>query len=386
MKKTNSISLGLGSILALTIFALLLVSPRFLKGDEDDAGAVYTMTNDPLGNTVLVFKRSADGTLKNGGTFFTGGRGSGGKEPDFGLGNARALVLSKNNRFLFVVNPGSDDISAFAVSDDGLRLIDRQSSGGHQPISVTVDDNLLYVLNAGGNLGDSDNITGFTVRSDGRLTQLSGSTRRLSAPATGPAQIRFSPSGKVLVVTERNTNKIDTYTLGNDGRPTGHRVTLSDAETPFGFDFSYRNQLFVSDDFNDAPGAGALSSYLLSPDGGLHLVSSAVPAHESGACWVLVSRDGRFAYLANTVSSTISLYRIDAPSGRVTLIKAFQSLTGPTDMDFSRDGRFLYVLNPDQIGTNPGVGAFRVNREDGSLTPLPGVSGLPAFVDGLAAR
>ena len=46
------------------------------------------------------------------------------------------------------------------------------------------------------------------------------------------------------------------------------------------------------------------------------------------------------------------------------------------------------MLNPDQNGqTSPGINVFQVNRpEDGSLTSLPGVSGLPASVDGLVAR
>ena len=164
-------------------------------------------------------------------------------------------------------------------------------------------------------------------------------------------------------------------------------MTPSDAETPFGIYFGHQNQLFITDDFNDAPGAGALSSYVVSDDGSLQLVSSAVPAHESGACWVVVSNDGRFAYVANTVSSTISLYGIDTKSGRVDFHAAFQSLIGPTDMDFSRNGRFLYALTPDQIGGgSPGINAFRMNPQDGSLIALPGVSGLPASVDGLVAR
>jgi hypothetical protein len=62
------------------------------------------------------------------------------------------------------------------------------------------------------------------------------------------------------VVTEKATGIIDTYTVGKNGRPTGPRVTPADAETPFGFHFGNRNELFISDDFNDAPGKGALTA------------------------------------------------------------------------------------------------------------------------------
>lgn len=380
MKMRMAVCLGLGSILlALSTFAV--------RAEQEEVGAVYTMTNDPGGNAVLVFNRTADGTLTPGGSFPSGGLGTGGHEPDSGLANAGALALSENNHLLFVVNAGSDTISVFAVKDNGLSLIDVESSGGRQPISLTVTKDLLYVLNAGGNVGATDNITGFTIGTNGKLSLLGGSTRPLSAAATGPAQILFSQDGKILVVTERVKNNIDSYTVGKDGRAHGPRVTPSDAESPFGMYFGDRNRLFVSDDFNDAAGAGALSSYVVSDDGSLHLVSSAVPAHESGACWVVVSKDGRFAYVANTVSSTVSLYGIDAKSGRVDFRASFESLTNPTDMAISRNGRFLYVLNPDQDGGgSPGINAFRLNPHDGRLIPLPGVSGLPTSVDGLVAR
>lgn len=286
-----------------------------------------------------------------------------------------------------MVNPGSDDVSLFAVTKKGLQLLDRVGSGGHQPISVTVNGRLVYVLNAGGNVGDSDNISGFMVNKHGQLSPLGGSTRPLSTAVTSPAEIRFSPDGDVLVVTEKATNVIDTYTVGKDGRPTGPRVVPADAETLFGFDFGHDNNVFISDDFNDAPGAGALSSYRVAHDGSLHLVSSKVPAHLSGACWVVVSPDGRFAYLANTVDSVISLYRITAFDGSIKLVRSFASASNPTDMYFSRDARFLYELRPDQNGlTSPGINVFRVHPGDGSLVALPGVSGLPKSVDGLAAR
>jgi len=381
MKRTVVVVLSLWSLI------LMMLSAVPSTAQQKVAGAVYTMTNAPNGNAVLVFNQAADGTLTPGGTFPTGGLGTGGREPDFGLGNAGALALSDDHRLLFVVNPGSDDISVFAVMQQGLELLDRGSSGGKEPISVTAVGSLVYVLNAGGNVGASDNIAGFVVSDEGKLSPLSGAIRPLSAAVTAPAQIKFTPDGTVLVVTEKATNIIDTYTVGEDGRATGPIVTPSDAQTPFGIYVSNRKQLFVADDFNDAPGAGALSSYLISEDSRLQLVSSAVPAHESGACWTIVSADGRFAYVMNTVSSTVSLYTINAQDGRVTFDKSFQSLFSSTDMDVSRDGRFLYALSPDQNGQgSPGINVFRRNPQDGSLSGLPGVSGLPPSVDGLVAR
>ena len=63
-----------------------------------------------------------------------------------------------------------------------FELVDTIGSGGDQPISLTVDDHLLYVLNAGG----AGNITGFTFSRNDGLSPLSGSTRPLSGSGTGP--------------------------------------------------------------------------------------------------------------------------------------------------------------------------------------------------------
>ncbi len=102
------------------------------------------MTNAASGNAVLVFDRGADGTISPGGSFATGGLGTGA-----GLGSQDALVLSGNGKWLYAVNAGSNEISAFAASKDGLALVSKIGSGGTRPISLTVAHDLMYVLNAG---------------------------------------------------------------------------------------------------------------------------------------------------------------------------------------------------------------------------------------------
>ncbi|MQA75449.1 MAG: beta-propeller fold lactonase family protein [Solirubrobacterales bacterium] len=147
------------------------------------AGAVYTLSNDPAGNAVEVLERAGDGSLSAGDEFATGGTGTG-----TGLGNQGGLVLDR--RLLFAVNPGSDSISSFRVHGQELELLDTDASGGDQPISLTVDDGLLYVLNAGG----AGNITGYTISRHGALSPLAGSTRPLSGAGVGPARCRSIPA------------------------------------------------------------------------------------------------------------------------------------------------------------------------------------------------
>ncbi|MEJ2320661.1 MAG: beta-propeller fold lactonase family protein [Gemmatimonadales bacterium] len=190
------------------------IDPSFRQANNvphTAAGSVYLMSNAVGGNEVLVFRRDLDGSLSPDAPVATGGTGSGG-----GLGNQGAVVLSKDGRWLFVVNPGSDDLSVFRIRPEGLQLIDVVGSGGDMPVSVAVHGSLVYVLNAGA----PNNVSGFSLRNDGSLTPLAGSTRPLSAASTGPAQVGFTPRGDVLVVTEKGTNTITTYAVGKR-RPAG---------------------------------------------------------------------------------------------------------------------------------------------------------------------
>jgi len=343
------------------------------------AGAVYTATNAPDGNVVMVFDRAADGALTSAGTFATGGLGTGS-----GLGNQGGVLLTENERWLIVVNAASDDVTVFAVESNGLVQVDTSPSRGRRPISVAVHGNLVYILNAGGAVGAADNITGFRLE-DGRLEPLAGSTRPLSGSATGPAEVAFRPDGRVLVVTEKTTDTIDTYTVGSDDLASGPNVFSSAHPTPFGFAFGKRDEVFVSEAGGGAD-ASAVSSYLVADDGSLEVITPAAATTETAACWVVVTPDGRFAYTSNTGSGSISGYRV-AFDGELTLLDSDgrTGVTGagssPIDMALSRDGRFLYTLNSGS-GT---IAAFSV-RANGSLSPRRSLSGLPAGSNGLAAR
>jgi 6-phosphogluconolactonase len=339
-------------------------------------GAVYTASNATTGNQILVFARHVDGTLTRTGAVDTGGRGTGA-----GLGNQGGLVLSDNGAWLFAVNAASNNVSVFAVEERGLRLTDVAASGGTRPISIAVHDDLVYVLNAG-----SDVIAGFRMTAQGRLVALGNATRALSGTGTGPAEVAFSPNGRVLVVTEKNTNLLDVFRVDEFGVADVAESQPSRGATPFGFAFGKRDQVFVSEAFGGAPNASAVSAYRISRDGGLELIDGSVATNQTAACWVLVTRDGRFAFTTNTGSGSISGYAISY-DGSLTLLNGdgrdgdTQPNSAPIDLASSDDGRFLYSLN-SATGT---VGAFRI-RPDGQLTALPFAGGLPAGANGLTAR
>ena len=369
------------SFLQLTALALAMLPGALYAADNSwNRGAVYTMDNSTNGNNVLLFRRAGDGSLTPAGSFPTGGSGT-----SSGLANQGGVLLSRDGRWLFVCNAGSHEISVFAVTPNGLLLTEKVASEGRRPVSLTLHRNLLYVLNAGGAAGAHDNITAFLF-AFGKLTHCPGSTRALSADNTGPAEIAFTRNGDVLVVTEKATGVIDTFTVGDDGLVDDHKMFASPVPTPFGFAVGGADRIFVSEAKGGAADAGSVSSYEVSNDGDLAAISSAVPTTETAACWVVLTRDERYAYASNTGSGTLSAYRV-GPDGSLQLLNS-DGITGttgagskPIDLALSRDSRYLYSLNSG----NGTITAFRVEA-NGSLQALPGLSGLPADANGLAAR
>lgn len=368
----------LGTALALASLGL----PAGASSDDDDdddagfrAGKVFTSTNAPAGNELLVYAVGANGVLTFQSRLATHGTGTG-----TGLGNQGAVTLSGSGRHLFVVNAASHSVSTFAVRRSGVALASVVDSGGLRPVSVTEHDGIVYVLNADG----VGNVTGFR-NSGGTLKPIADSTRALSAASgTGVAQVGFNPQGDALVVTEKATNKLTSYRVHESGQIGAPVVTASNGITPFGFTFDRRGTLLVSEAFGGAAGASAVSSYAVGAGASVQpqLISASVADTQSAACWVVATPNGRHAYVTNTGSGTISRYAIER-TGKIALAQAVAGTSGagPIDAAVSAKGRALFVLNS---GSRT-ISSFGVNR-DGTLDAPSSVAGLPVGANGLAAN
>jgi 6-phosphogluconolactonase len=346
--------------------------------DEDDdgfrAGKVFSSTNAAAGNELVIYDAARDGALRLVQRLATHGIGSGG-----GLGNQGAVTLSESGRHLFVVNAGSHTVATFRVRRAGVVLTSVVPSGGERPVSVAEEDGVVFVLNAGG----AGNVSGFRNRR-GVLEPIAGAQQPLSAAGgTAPAQVGFTEHGRVLVVTEKATNKITTYRVRHDGSLGAPLVSASSGMTPFGFAVDRRGTVLVSEAVGGAAGASTLSSYVF--DYGQpqpRLVSASIGSGQSAACWVVVTPDGRHAYVTNTASGNISAYRVGR-RGDAALAQAVAVVTdaGPIDAAIAPRGRQLFVLN----GSGRTIQSFAIDR-DGRLAAQGRVDGLPAGANGLAAN
>src|SRR5438034_256563 len=174
-----------------------------------------------------------------GSPFSAGGAGAGAI-----VGSQGALQINGDGRFLLAVDDGSNQISVLRIRADGsLQAVTGSpvASGGIQPISIAVHDDLVYVANEGkGSTGS--NYTGFTLSSEGMLTPLTNSTVPLSATAL-PGDVLFNSTGTKLVGTEvgpaSGPSFIDSFIVGDDGRltPAPGSPFPAQAVGPFGSQF-----------------------------------------------------------------------------------------------------------------------------------------------------
>jgi 6-phosphogluconolactonase len=330
-------------------------------------GHVYVNDNTAGTNTVGALDRHADGTLTPtaGSPFSAGGAGTGA-----GIGSQGSLQTADHGRFLLAADAGSDQISVLRIKANGkLAPVAGSpvSSGGNEPVSITVHNHLVYVANAG---AGGSNYTGFRLTGSGRLHALAGSTVTLPDSAQ-PGDVLFNSTGTNLVGTRVGTSQIDSFRVGSGGLLTAAAGSPFTAQGlgPFGSEFRPTNprQLFVSN-AHGGTNAGTVSAFRDSPDGTLTSIGASPFADlQTAPCWVEISHNGRYLFTVNTAVPSISRYRI-AASGRLRLLgtSAFNLPGGlvPVDARLAPDGRTLWVVDAGVAK----VSGFRVRG--GNLTEL----------------
>ena len=272
----------------------------------------------------------------------------------------------------------------FRVSGASLSLVDKQPSSGAEPNAIAQYGDLVYVLNVGG----SSNVVGFRLNGEGKLKRITDSVRFLTTNNSEGASLAFSTNGRFLLVSERATNNIDAFLVQHDG--TLSPIVVNDGVGAWGVFLGVcsNGAALVSE---TGPAAGATMRPLYRPTR-YTTMEPFPPSAPEFQLWVMLTAgmrlapDGRFVYVSNAGSSTISGFVIGR-SGSLTPIGSTVvgfNPAGSTNLDIavSSDGKFLYTLNS---GTGA-IGIFGIQK-DGTLTNRGTVEGLPenAGINGIAA-
>ncbi len=364
---------GVGGVAIAT--SVLFAVPAAATSDvlpNHHSGAVFVQTDNPSGNAVVAYRRSADGTLHQRNTYSTGGLGGvlDGSVVDH-LASQGSLAEDRSRSLLYAVNAGSDTITAFTVHGDRLTRQQVTSSGGSFPVGIAVHGRLVYVLNA----RDGGSVQGF-LRVGDHLLRIPAWHRALGLDPTQtpefthtPGQVTFTPDGSRLVVTTKASgNAIDVFRLNGLRGPSARPVVNVEPDTvPFALTYDAGGHLVVTE-----AGTNAVATFRLHRNGTLGPITDAATG-QAATCWIL--RVGPHFYASNAGSGNVSGYR-DHGDGALAPLGTTATDPGTVDSAASSDGRYVYV----QTGANGIVDEYRVGG-GGALVALGAVT-VPDSVGG----
>jgi hypothetical protein len=334
-------------------------------------GAVFVQTDNPAGNTIVAYDRAPDGTLRQAGSYATGGLGGvlAGSVVDH-VASQGSLAYDAERGLLYAVNAGSDTITVFHVSGDRLERRQIVRSGGSFPVSLAVRDHVLYVLDArgGGALQGFLRVGEFLVPVPAWHRALGLDPNATPEFTNTPGQVAFSPAGdQLLVTTKANGSSVDVFRVdGFGGLSAKPVVTPLPGAVPFAAAFDAGRNVVLAE-----AGTNGVATFRLAPSGALAPIAQRLTG-QAATCWII--RAGDHFYASNAGSGSVSGYT-DPGSGSLTPLGNTATSPGTVDATVTPDARELFV----QGGANGTVDAFRING-DGSLAPLgtvtvPGAQG-----------
>jgi len=334
----------------MKLHLLLLFSVFVFPLVEQDTSSVYlfvgSYTNSELGEGITVYQfNELDGTLTE-------------VQKEGNLINPSFLTLSPNQHYLYACTDTKLDsdgtVSSFKIDSTSgeLTFLNKQTTGGRNPVHLTVDQTNTYVVSA--NYTDAG-ISAFKCNPDGSinpLTQLiefnGNSINQARQKAAHIHSCNFSPDNTYLFAPDLGSDLIRTISFSNGSFTVIDSLTISTEKGSGPRHFTFHpNQLFAYcvQELN-----GTVTAYSYT-NGQLKWIDSynsyQTNQDEYSSSDIHISPDGEFLYSSNRHDeNTISIFSINQTSGKLTL-KGHQSTFGTIPRSFIIDpsGNYLIVAN-----------------------------------------
>ena len=258
--------------------------------------------------------------------------------------NPNSIVVDPSGRFAYVANLGSDNVSAYAINatTGALTSLGTAVAAGTQPFSVTVDPSgaLAYVTN----FWDST-ISVFTINAKtgvlrARSTLAGRSGNLAMAMSKGLNPVTYTPT--FAYVANDMSDDVSYYTHQRHDRRADQRRRRGDRPASTRRHHRSLWQVCLRGECRVRRRLGLLPS--IAATGLLTSLGATVAAGNSPNS-VTVDPSGRFAYVANSWSDSVSAYTIDPATGALTSIGVAPAGTGPLPVAIDPTGRFAYVAN-----------------------------------------
>jgi 6-phosphogluconolactonase (cycloisomerase 2 family) len=392
-----------------------------------NGGHLYMQTNE-IRNSVVHYRRAANGTISEVERTATSGFGSGVFKPISGqesapnaFEGAGSVILTPNRRWLFATNGGDNSVSSFAVDEDGrLTLLHvchtgnavEGKSGTAKSLVYAPSSSTLFVLHSFG----PDHVRLMSVDGEGKLTARPEryTVNTHDKPDRVATMATLSPDGKFLFVgttfdqpPASNPDGSPILWVQRHGAPHSIASNLPDPDGLALFRVGEDGSLGQAS-FHDGGGAspwfiaflhGRPDTFVIASTVGDGLVMGHIDENgridigplvpldtsagkPSEVCWLSVSPDDRAVFATNFGYSNITSYRIDGTALAIAKDPAcpkvqgdgsFRALcgdvsSGPSDSWITPDGAHLY-----QIYGNASKLVGYATQPDGSLKEVTNV-------------
>lgn len=278
-------------------------------------------------------------------------------------GGATYCELHPSSPLLFVDGQFGGVLESFSLQSNGMPSLVAGSAvqTGANPHVLALDPGgqFLYVANT-----SSASVSAWRVGAAGMLNPIPGSP--FAAGAT-PYDVKVSDSGKYAYAVNRDSEDVSAYAIdastgalqpiagspfavGCPAPPCGPRAL---AFSPAG------NFAFVPNRFSSTVTVFAVDA----ASGRLTIVPGSPFPAGSDPRSAAVHPSGRYVYVANTVSNDVTAFAVDT-SGALRQIAAYPAGAVPLSLEIDEAGKFLYAAN----SASNSISIYRVDSATGRLT------------------
>ena len=294
-----------------------------------------------------------------------------------GLDNPSFLALDRTGRFLYALHGDLSDISAYAIhgGDGTLTLLNRQSTGGKNPVHLVPDPSNRFMVVANYATGS---LATLPILSDGQLgpvvdlAQLPGTPgpHKSQQQSAHPHDVPYDRQGRFMVVPDKGLDKVFTYRVdpANGRLIAGPAVKSREGAGPRHADFHPSLPLtYVVNELDST-----VTTYRYDPQTGslqpLQIVSTLPDSYtgDNTGAEIAVAPSGRHLFVSNRGHDTIATIAIDVSTGLLSPKSWVESRgKGPRFFALDPDGTQLYAANEN----SDTVIGFKIDPSDGRLTP-----------------
>jgi len=285
--------------------------------------------------------------------------------------NPSLFTLRPDGRVLYAVHGALTYVSAFGIGTDGtLRLLNRQPSGGNNPVDAALDASNCFLVVANYSSGS---VAVLPLGEDGALQPVSQLYELPGTPGPDPVQqsashphaVMFDPTRRYVIVPDKGFDCTFIFRFENGGIALRQIVPSRPGAAPRHCIFHPTLPvLYVNNELDSTVTAYRWNDGLVEE---IEVVGT-LPAGWRGkntTAEIGVAPDGRFLYVSNRGHDSVAVFAV-GEDGRLTL-RGGTPTGGKRPRFFALDpaGAVLYAANQE----SDNIVAFTVDRASGMLTP-----------------